>query len=280
MTGTAQALSILIPAHNEAEELPATFEALLGSDPPHLPVEVVVVSNGSRDGTAEVARGYLDAFAEKGWRLTVLDLPEGSKVRALSAGDRTARGDIRIYVDADIGVSSGLVATLARVLDRPEPAYASGRPEPVRARSVLARAYTRLWLRVPFMAHGVPGCGVFAMNKAGRDRWGDWPDIIGDDAFARLQFAPHERHLVEDSYTYPMAEVLPRIARVRRRQNQGMDEIKARFPELLRNEDKVSLGLRGIAGLALRDPLGFATYAGVSLAVRFMPWDGTWTRGR
>lgn len=280
MTDTAQRLSIVIPAHNEAGELPGAFEALLASNASHHLVEIIVVSNGSRDGTAEVARGFADAVARKGWSLTVIDLPQGNKIKALNAGDRAARGDVLIYLDADVRVSPRLLGALACALHRPDPAYASGRLRPVHARSALTRAYTRLWLRVPFMAHGVPGCGIFAMNRAGRDRWGDWPDVFADDTFARLQFAPHERHMVDESYTFPVAEGLRRLVRVRRRQNQGVRQVRTRYPELFRNEDRVSLSPRGVAALALRDPLGFATYAGVSVAVRFTRWDGTWTRAR
>lgn len=280
MTDTAQSLSIIIPASNEATELPGALGSLLTSESPHLPVEIVVVSNGSTDGTAEVARGLAVAVERKEWSLVVLDLPEGNKIKALNAGDRAAKGDLRIYVDADVRVSPRLLAGLARLLDRPEATYASGRPTPIRARSMLTRAYTRLWIRVPFMTEGVPGCGVFAMNGAGRSRWGDWPDVIGDDTFARLQFAPHERHMVDEPYEFPMAEGVSRLVHVRRRQNQGVRQVEARFPGLVENDDKLSPRPREIAALALRDPLGFATYAGVSLAVRLGRWDGTWSRGR
>lgn len=273
-------LSIIVPAHDEAQELPFTIDSLLASDPPHLPVELVVVSNGSRDGTAEVARRLAGAVERKGWSLIVLELSEGNKAKALTAGDRAATGDIRIYADADVRVSPRLLAELARVLDRPEPAYASGQPAPLRSRSQLTQAYTRLWLRVPFMANGVPGCGVFAMNKAGRSRWTEWPDIISDDTFARLQFAPGDRHLVQEPYGFPMPEGLSRLIRVRKRQNHGVQQFATRFPELLRNDDKPPLGPGTAVALAFRDPIGFLSYFGVSLAVRFAKWDGTWSRGR
>ncbi len=280
MTDTARSLSIVLPAYNEAEELPAAFEALLASDQPHVPVEVIVISNGSRDGTADVARGLRGAVEAKGWSLVVLELHEGSKVKALDAGDRVAKGDIRVYLDADVRVSPELLASLARVLDRPEPAYASGRPRQAPAQSAMTRAYARLWFKFPFMATGVPGCGLFGMNAVGRSRWGDWPDTAADDTFARLQFAPHERHMAEGSYVYPLAEGLSRLVRVRRRQYAGARQIKDRYPELLGNDDKPSLAPRDVAALALRDPLGFAAYAGVLLAVRLGRWDGSWTRAR
>jgi glycosyltransferase involved in cell wall biosynthesis len=276
---SARALSVVIPASNEARLLPACLHALLASEQPHLPVEAVVVSNGSRDGTAEVARGFAPAFAARRWGFQVLDLPQGGKPGALDAGDAAATGPLRAYLDADVTLSRPLLAALARALDRPEPAFASGRPR-ITGQGPASRLYARTWARVPFMASGVPGCGLFAVNAAGRARWGAWPSIIADDAFARLNFASHERHLVPHAYGWPIAEGFPALVRVRRRQDRGVREVAERFPHLVANEGKARLGARGLARLALRDPLGFAAYAGVAAAVRMGRHDGSWSRSR
>ena len=87
------------------------------------------------------------------------------------------------------------------------PRYASGRPNvTLSGQDTLTRHYTRFWETIPFMTQGVPGFGVFAMNRAGRARWGAWPDIISDDTFARLSFAPSERVSVPATYDWPMIE--------------------------------------------------------------------------
>lgn len=277
--GARPKLSVIIPASNEARLLPGCLEALLRSEEPHLPVEAVVVSNGSRDGTAEVARRLAPAFAARGWGFQVLDLPRGGKPGALDAGDAAATGGLRAYLDADVTVSPPLLAGIARVLDRPEPAFASGRPR-ITGEGVASRLYARTWARVPFMATGVPGCGLFAVNAAGRARWGGWPPIIADDAFARLNFAPHERHLVPHPYGWPIAEGFRALVRVRRRQDRGVKELAERFPHLLAHESKAALGAGGLTRMALRDPLGFVAYAGVAAAVRLGRHDGSWSRSR
>lgn len=281
MTDTA---SIILPAHDEADYIGACLAALLACDP--LPAgwqaEVIVVANGCRDATAEVARGHCDRAAARGWALRVIEVTEGGKLNALNLGDATARGGIRIYLDADVTVRPALIAQLVQVLDQPAPRYASGTPKVARAQSRFTRAYARVWTRLPFVTQGIPGFGIFAMNAGGRARWGNWPDIISDDTFARLQFAPAERIGVPAGYEWPMVEGFANLVRVRRRQNAGVGEIAARFPQLLANDDKPRLSFGVLASLALRDPVGFGAYGAVALAVKTPLWrgPGRWARGR
>ena len=272
--------SILIPAHNEAEYLPACLEALLASDPVAR-VEVIVIANGCTDNTVALAEGFADRFAALGWALEVLDLPTGGKLAALNAGEAVARGQALIYVDADVAVTPPLVAQLAKALARPDAAYASGRPVVTGGQDWLTRAFTRFWLKTPFMTRGVPGFGVFAMNRAGRDRWGDWPDIISDDTFARLHFASEERMSVPAGYHWPMIEGFSRLVQVRRRQDNGVAEIATLYPELLGNDDEGG-GATPLWQRALRDPVGMAAYCAVRLAGRLPVYRNAkrWARGR
>lgn len=186
---------------------------------------------------------------------------------------------MRVYLDADVTVSRDLLAQLGAALNVPAARYASGRVR-ITARGAVSRAYARFWARVPFMAQGVPGCGVFAVNATGRARWGDWPEIISDDTFVRLCFAPHERIGVRAPYDWPIAEGFANLVTVRRRQDAGVAEIRQRYPELLCNDDKPGLAMADMLRLALRDPLAFAVYTGVALAVRLRPASGDWSRGR
>ena len=271
-------LSVIIPASNEAGYVGACLTALLASGP--VDAEVIVVANGCHDATADVARGFAGAMAAQGWGFAVLDLARGSKPGALNAGDAVAKGAMRAYVDADIIVTPPVLAQLVAALAGDTPRYAGATPHIPRAQSMVTRAYARFWQTLPFARSTAPGFGLFAVNAAGRARWGDFPAIISDDTFVRLQFTEGERVQVQASYDWPMIEGFAALTRVRRRQDAGMAQIAAAYPEILTRESKAPLDLKGIAARALHDPWGFAVYAAVSVAVRLRRGSATFTRGR
>lgn len=272
-------LSVLIPANNEEGYIGPCLEALLVSEDPGLPVEIIVSANACHDATVAEAERHGDRFAARGWGLTVLDSAEPGKPGALDRADAAARGAIRVYLDADVIVSPPLLRQLAQILDRADPAYASGRLQVMRAKSWITRAYARIWVRLPFMTHGVPGAGVFAVNAKGRARWESFPRIISDDTFVRLSFTPKERHGVDAPYRWPMVEGFSNLVRVRRRQNAGVAEIATEYPDLLQNDDKHPASLGRLMRLAFGDPAGFAVYCIVTLVV-LLRREEAWTRGR
>jgi len=278
-------ISIIIPAHDEQGYIGTCLELVLKSRVPATamgPVQVIVVANGCSDGTVAEASALIPAFARKGWQLDVLDLKEGGKLNALNAGDRAALHDRRVYIDADIHITEHLIAQLAEALDRPEPAYAGGRPRIRPARTFVSERYARFWEKLPFMASGVPGCGVYAVNAAGRARWGDFPQIIADDTFVRYHFAPHEMHGVPATYSWPITEGFGNLVRVRRRQDQGVAEVRRLYPDLARQMESTAPDRREKLALFLSDPLGFVLYAAVAVTVHlpiFRNRSG-WDRGR
>ena len=275
-----QPLTVIVPASNEQVLIGPCLDALGASEWDRAEsVRVIVVANGCRDDTAGVARGRACAFASRGWSLSVIECAEGGKPGALNAGDAAAADGVRVYLDADVTVAPALLQALAEALETQAPRYASGRVQ-IAARGALSRAYARTWRRVPFMARGVPGCGLFAVNPAGRARWGAFPRIISDDTFVRLCFAPEERLRVAAPYRWPVAEGFARLVRVRRRQDAGVDEIAARYPALMANEDKPAFPVAAKLRLALSDPIGFSVYAGVAVTVKFSPRTTGWSRGR
>ena len=110
-------LSIVIPAYNEAERLPTTL-AQLGSflRGEGYTAEIVVVDDGSIDGTAAVVR---QAVADTPVRLIVA--PHRGKGAAVRRGMLAATGEIRLMCDADLSMPAyelpKLLAALAAGAD-------------------------------------------------------------------------------------------------------------------------------------------------------------------
>lgn len=284
MTAAPPSLSVILPASNEGAFIGRCLDALLASKDDTRAAaasEVIVVANACSDDTAEIARARAATAAARGWRLHVVETDRPGKLNALNLGEASARNGIRVYLDADVIVSPPLLGQLAQALAVPEPAWASGRPVIAPARSSVTRAYARVWSRLPFMTDGVPGFGIFAVNVAGRARWGAFPEIISDDTFVRLHFSPNERIGVPAHYEWPMVEGLRRLVRVRRRQDAGVREVLERFPELNVNHRAHRPVARRLAAMLARDPVGIGVYALVSLLVRFSRTDARgWARGR
>ncbi|MEU7480339.1 glycosyltransferase [Lentzea sp. NPDC042327] len=91
---TAPPVSVIIPAYNEAVNIAATVRSIAAND--HLAdVEVVVVDDGSTDGTADRA----EELGLPG--VTVLRQDNQGKPAALNAGVRAARHDVLVLLDGD-----------------------------------------------------------------------------------------------------------------------------------------------------------------------------------
>lgn len=284
---TAHTLSVIIPASNEERFIGPCLEALLAqvATSEDVNVEIVVAANGCRDSTAAVARTFASRAAARNWRLTVLDIPEAGKPIALNRGDDAASGDMRVYLDADVICTPAMLSCLVEVLRDPEPRYATGKLVVAPPQNWFTRRYATIWTQLPFYTSGAAGAGLFAVNAVGRRRWSAFPDIISDDTYIRLQFAPDERVEVDAIYLWPMVEGLGNLIRVRRRQDRGVVEALRLWPELGRNKSHPRLGFARAAVLLLRDPLSFGVYAGVALASKAGRWSISaarfdWERGR
>ncbi|MDR7422324.1 MAG: glycosyltransferase [Armatimonadota bacterium] len=102
---TAPALTVVMPVRDGGWVLRRAVESLLAQDAAPGAFEIVVVDDGSTDGSAdELAR--LDARRP----LRVLRHSGGGRAAARNLGARAARGHILLFLDADIWAEPGLVA--------------------------------------------------------------------------------------------------------------------------------------------------------------------------
>lgn len=274
-------LSIVIPANNEADYIGACLESLLGQRNVSALIDIVVVANACTDETVAIARAFSERARDRGWRFVVLDTDGEGKTNALNMGDDAAAHPARLYLDADVVMEPDLLAGICRILSKPQPVFCGGRLKVAPAHSRITRRYAEIWTRLPFTTSPDPtGAGLYAVNAAGRRRWARFPNIVSDDTYVRLLFAPEERKTAPAGYLWPMAEGARALVRVRLRQNARVNATMKRHPYLPMNDCKPRLGVRGHLRLMLRRPVGYAVYAAIALVVRFRKPNTAWTRGR
>lgn len=90
-------LSVIVPAHNGTRVLPRSLEALAQSDLPRQCWELIVVDDASADDTAVVAARWADSVVRLPGK------PHGPAY-ARNRGFEAARGDVVVFVDADVCV--------------------------------------------------------------------------------------------------------------------------------------------------------------------------------
>jgi len=260
--------SVVIPAHDEARVLATTLTTLLADARPG-ELDVVVVPNACRDGTADVARAH-------GVRVVETTVP--GKAHALRLGDAACVAFPRVYLDADVLLSAADVRALAAALQRPGVLAASPAPRfDLTAVRPLARRLHRVHEAMMAGRRGLAGAGVYALGPAGHDRVFPLPDVISDDGLVHRSFAPHERAVVASaaSVVRPAAtfgEALQRRVRVR----QGNHQLAAMGVPLPEGR----LGLRRLLGLVRSGqvgPVDAAAYLALMAADRTQVW---WRRRR
>ena len=88
-------VSVIIPAYNEEKKIAECIESLLNMDYQKNKLEIIVVDDGSTDGTAKVAAG----FEPRG--IVLVKKKNGGKGSALNAGLAKASGEFVACMDAD-----------------------------------------------------------------------------------------------------------------------------------------------------------------------------------
>ncbi len=255
----------MVAAHNEA----ATIETCLSQWADGLGggrYELVVVSNGSTDGTAAIAARELKGAL----RANVVELDQASKAVALRTGDDVLTCFPRVYVDADIRIDEPtlerLFATLAANPDA-RVAAPSLRVETEKS-SWFVRRYFRVWTQLPYVVGGVIGVGVYAVNEAGKRRIGVFPDLLNDDEWVRRHFSAEET-LITEGFFYAFAARNARaLIRQRARVNIGNEQLRA----AVSGNERVT-GLRDVLVLVRGGQIGAvdaAVYVGVIASARLL----------
>ncbi len=204
-------VSILLAVHNGAAFVERKLECLLTLEYPRELVQILVVSDGSTDGTD----GIVEGFADRGVRL--VRAPRGGKAAALNLGLELATGEILFFTDVRQPLEAGALAHLAANFADPSVGAATGELRILDPDREGEQADMELYWRYELWARrrhsridsifSVTGC-IYALRRslAGPLR----PDTLTDDASFSLQAFFRGYRVVFDSEAvatdYPTAE--------------------------------------------------------------------------
>ncbi len=109
-------ISVVIPLYNERENISRTIGALdTALREAQLDAEIVVVDDGSTDGSGDAARG-----ADRELPLRVLEQPNSGRYAARKTGLEAAEGDYVLFLDSRVQLQPGALAFLAERLGEGE----------------------------------------------------------------------------------------------------------------------------------------------------------------
>jgi peptidoglycan/xylan/chitin deacetylase (PgdA/CDA1 family)/glycosyltransferase involved in cell wall biosynthesis len=115
-------LSVVVPTHNRRDVLVSrTLPAIFGQDLPADEYEVIVVVDGSTDGTIDMLERVKPPCA-----LRVLEQPQRGPSAARNMGIAASRGDLVLFLDDDIIPNPDVLRQHAAAHTGPEPLVAHG----------------------------------------------------------------------------------------------------------------------------------------------------------
>ncbi|MEV4760182.1 glycosyltransferase [Micromonospora sp. NPDC049559] len=124
-------VSVIVPAYNEKEGIAAAVRSLASGD--HTEIEVIVVDDGSTDGTAEIAAGLNLP------NVRVVRKPNGGKPSALNTGVALARHDLIVMVDGDTIFEPDSIRHLVQPFADPQVGAVAGNVKVGNRRSLVAK---------------------------------------------------------------------------------------------------------------------------------------------
>ena len=94
---TSHFISVILPAYNEQDSIADTIRHVCESDYPKDKLEVIVVSDGSKDGTINVVKEMMKRYSN----VRLLDKENSGKADSVNRGISIAKGDLVAVVDCD-----------------------------------------------------------------------------------------------------------------------------------------------------------------------------------
>jgi cellulose synthase/poly-beta-1,6-N-acetylglucosamine synthase-like glycosyltransferase len=264
-------VSILIPARNEERYLRDKLKSVFAQSYSRSLMRVIVISDGSTDGTAAAAREFPG--------VEVIELPQGGKCRALNAGMERADGELLLFTDARQLLHPDCVATLLSCFDDPSIGVASGEVRIMKGATKeeeSVRLYLRIeeWLRRQISVVGsVAGAtgAIYAMRRSLARPLP--PDLLVDDMYQPIAtyFEGYRSILDGGAIAYDYPNSLAHEFRRKVRTLAGIYQIMILFPKLFNLRYGISFHFLSHKFLRLLLPYAFLAIAIGSFLIP-SPW--------
>jgi cellulose synthase/poly-beta-1,6-N-acetylglucosamine synthase-like glycosyltransferase len=185
-------VSLLIAAYNEADVIQAKLENAVALDYPADKLEIIVVSDGSDDGTNEI----VTAFPSE--RVRLLALPRQGKNSAVNTAVSHARHAILVFTDADSMLNADALTHLMQPLLDPDVGGAAGdyHYQKIRGKGDGERAYWDFDRQLKQMQSlsGSISSATGQIYAIRRELFQTVPPTVTDDAYiSRTVLAAHKR---------------------------------------------------------------------------------------
>jgi glycosyltransferase involved in cell wall biosynthesis len=104
-------VSIAMPCYNKAQYIGKMFDSIIAQKWDN--IELILVNDGSTDGTRKVIADYELRFRERGYEVVIIDQKNAGVCAAAKAGLKRATGDYVCCVDADDELMPNYVSAMA-----------------------------------------------------------------------------------------------------------------------------------------------------------------------
>lgn len=203
-------VSVIIPAYNEQKSIARTIESIMASDYPLEKFEVIVIDDGSKDNTYEIAKKYSSKIVK------VYTKPNGGKGTALNFALKKCKGEIIFSMDADTFVAKNSVREMTRYFKNKEvmsvtPSMLVHEPKGILQRIQQAEYLFGLFIRKAFSSvnaiHVTPGAfsayrASFFKKYGGYDEGNITEDL---EMSLRIQYQGYAIEYSPDSAAYTIA---------------------------------------------------------------------------
>jgi cellulose synthase/poly-beta-1,6-N-acetylglucosamine synthase-like glycosyltransferase len=223
---TQPSVSLIVPAYNEAAYIAAKLENSLALDYPRNQLEILVISSGSDDRTAEIAEGY----ASRGVQ-TIVQPARAGKEAAMQVAARRARGEILVFTDANAILNCAAIRLMVRWFADPEVGCVAGEKRVSTGGGETAGAGEGVYWRYESMLKRLDSAVGSTMGAAG--------ELIA--IRAKLMTARETDNIIED-FVLSMRVVEAGYRIVHEAGAVATEEASARFEDVFERRARIAAG--------------------------------------